>query len=94
VLVAQLEAVQKALSKEKSSRSATEKALAEERAAREVTKQALKKSIKELSWELEIVNTSLITTHDKLASKSAALDATMILRDEAKLLLAKIEEKL
>jgi hypothetical protein len=39
----QLEVAQKALSKEKSSRSTIEKALADERAARKVAEQALKK---------------------------------------------------
>jgi hypothetical protein len=52
-----------------SSRSTAEKALADERAAREVTEHAPKKSNEELSQELEIVNTSLTTTLDKLASK-------------------------
>jgi hypothetical protein len=94
VLASLLEAAQKVLSKEKSSRSAAKKALAEERAAREVAEYALKKSSEELSQELEIGNTSLTATHDKLASKSAALDAMVILRDDAKLLLAKSEEKL
>jgi hypothetical protein len=94
VLAAQLETAQKTLSKEKSSRSAIEKALAEERAAREVVEQDLKKSNKELSQKLEITNTSLTATRDKLANKSASLDNTVILRDEAKLLLAESEEKL
>jgi hypothetical protein len=94
VLAAQLETTQNALSKEKSSRSAIEKALAEERAAQEVVEQDLKKSNKELSQKLEITNTSLTATRDKLASKSASLDNTVILRDEAKLLLAESEEKL
>jgi hypothetical protein len=91
VLASQLGAAQKVLSQEKTSRSAAGKALAKERAAREVTEHALKKSSEELSQEVEIVNTSLTATRDKLASKSAALDATVILRDEAKLLLAKSE---
>jgi hypothetical protein len=94
VLAVQLETVQKVLSKEKSSRSAIEKALAKERVAQEVAEQTLKKSKEELSRELDIVNASLSTTRDKLASKSTALDATMILMDKAKLLLAKSEEKL
>jgi hypothetical protein len=47
-----------------------------------------------LSQKLEIANTSLTATRDKLASKSAALDNTVNLRNEAKLLLAKSEEKL
>jgi hypothetical protein len=89
VLASQLGEARKALSQEKTSRSAAEKALAKERAAREVTEHALKKSSEELSQEVEIVNTSLTAIRDKLASKSAALDATVILRDEAKLLLAK-----
>jgi hypothetical protein len=94
VLAAQLDAAQKALSKEKSSRSTAEEALVEERAAQEVAEQALKKSSKELFRQLEIIKTSLTATRGKLASKSAALDAMVILRDEAKLLLAKSEEKL
>jgi hypothetical protein len=47
-----------------------------------------------LSKKLEIANTSLTATRDKLASKSVALATTVILRDEAKLLLTKSEEKL
>jgi hypothetical protein len=85
-------AVQKALSKEKFSWSTTEKALTEERVAWEVIEHGLKKSSEELSRELEIVNTSLTATRDKLASKSAALDAMVILRDDVKLLLPKSEE--
>jgi hypothetical protein len=52
-----------------------------------------------LSQELKIVIASFTATHDKPTSKSAALDATMILRDEIgqvvleKLMLAKSEEK-
>jgi hypothetical protein len=87
-------AVQKALSKEKFSWSTAEKALTEGRVAWEVIEHGLKKSSEELSRELEIVNTSLTTTCDKLASKSTALDAMVILRDDAKLLLPKSEEKL
>jgi flagellar motility protein MotE (MotC chaperone) len=94
VLAAQLETAQKALSKEKSSRSAIAKALADEKAARKVAEQDSKKSIAELSQELEVANTSLTATHDKLASKSATLDNTVILRDEVNLQWAKSEEKL
>jgi hypothetical protein len=47
-----------------------------------------------LSKKLEITNTSTTATRDKLASKSTTLDAMVILRDEAKFLLAKSEEKL
>jgi predicted nucleic acid-binding Zn-ribbon protein len=77
--------MRKALSKEKSSRSTAEKALADERTARQVAEHALKKSIEVLSQRLENANTSLTSTRDKLASKLAALDNTVILRDEAKL---------
>jgi hypothetical protein len=63
-------------------------------AAQEVTEQAVKKSNEDLSQELEVVNTSISTTRHKLASKSIALNATVILRDEVKLLLAKSEERL
>jgi flagellar motility protein MotE (MotC chaperone) len=94
VLAAQLETAQKALSKEKSSRSAIAKALADEKAARKVAEQDSKKSIAELSQELEVANTLLTATHDKLASKSATLDNTVILRDEVNLQWAKSEEKL
>jgi flagellar motility protein MotE (MotC chaperone) len=94
VLAAQLETTQKALSKEKSSRSAVAKALADEKAAQKVAEQDSKKSIAELSQELEVANTLLTATRDKLASKSATLDNTVILRDEAKLELVKSEEKL
>jgi hypothetical protein len=44
-----LETAQKALSKEKSSRSAVAKALVDERVVQKVVEQALKKSIQELS---------------------------------------------
>jgi hypothetical protein len=71
-----------------------ERALAEERTAWRVAEQALKKSNEELYQKLGTVNTSLTTTRDKLASKSSALDNTVILRDEVKLLLAKSDEKL
>jgi hypothetical protein len=65
VLVAQLEIVQKALSKEKSSRSAAEKALAEERDVQKVVEHALKKFNEELSQKLKIANTSLTATHER-----------------------------
>jgi hypothetical protein len=84
----------KALSREKSSRSVVTKALADERAAWKITKHALMKSIEELSQKLETTNTLLTSTRNKLASKSAALDNMVILRDEANLQLAKSEEKL
>jgi hypothetical protein len=43
---------------------------------------------------LEVTNTSLTAICDKLASKSATPNNTVILRDVAKLQLTKSEEKL
>jgi hypothetical protein len=86
-----LETAQKALSKEKSSRSAVAKALVDERVVQKVVEQALKKSIKELSktWRPPILCSV------PLATSWPANELNMvILRDGAKLQLAKSEEKL
>jgi hypothetical protein len=47
-----------------------------------------------LAQELETTRTSLIATRDKMSIKSIALDDVVIRRDEAKIELAKSEEKL
>jgi hypothetical protein len=47
-----------------------------------------------LVQELETTHTSLNATRDKLTIKSTALDDAVIWRDEAKIELAKFEEKL
>jgi hypothetical protein len=76
-LVAQLAAAQKALSEEKSARSATTKALVEEQASRQTAEQALKSSDEskaKLAQALETTKVVYIITRDKLSSKSKELD--------------------
>jgi hypothetical protein len=48
----------------------------------------------ELTRELESIKASLIATHDKLTSKSAALDVTVIREQQAKIQMKTAEEKL
>jgi hypothetical protein len=77
VLANDLKAAQKALSDEKSTQLGVENSLAEEKAARQATEQSLQRSKDAnatLALELENAHTSLATTHDKLDSKSQALD--------------------
>jgi hypothetical protein len=77
VLAEELTTAQKALSTEKSARSAANQALAEERAARQAAEQALqhsKDANAKLTLELENVQASLVATRDKLERKSKALD--------------------
>jgi aspartokinase len=47
-----------------------------------------------LSQELESTKASLTTTHDKLTSKSAALDVAVIREQQAKIQVTMVEEKL
>jgi hypothetical protein len=81
-----LKAAQKALSDEKSIRLRAENSLAEEKAARQVAAQSLQQANDAnatLTLELETAQTSLAATHDKLDSKSKALDFQVIHADEA-----------
>jgi hypothetical protein len=77
VLANKLKAAQKALSDEKSVRLGAENSLAEEKIARQVAEQSLQQPQDvntTLTLELENAHISLATTHDKLDSKSKALD--------------------
>jgi paraquat-inducible protein B len=88
VLANDLKAAQKSLSDEKSARLGIENSLAEEKAARQATEQSLQQSKDTnatLALELENTQTSLAATHDKLDSKSKALDFQVIRGDEAML---------
>jgi hypothetical protein len=83
-LTTQLVTSQKALSKEKSTRSVVDQSLAEEKTARHVAEQALKSSNDakaELAQELETTQASLTATCDKLIAKSTALD-TQVIRNQ------------
>jgi hypothetical protein len=88
VLANDLKIAQKALSDEKFARLGAENSLAEEKAARQAAEQSLQQSKDTnttLALELENVQTSLTTTHDKLYSKSKALDFQVIRVDETML---------
>jgi hypothetical protein len=77
VLVKDLETAQKALSAEQSARSKAEHALAEEMSVKQVAEQILQQSNDvnvALSLKLDIVETSLAITQDKLDQKSKALE--------------------
>jgi hypothetical protein len=47
-----------------------------------------------LTQELESTKSSLTTTHDKLTSKSAALDIAVIQEQQTKIQMKMVEEKL
>jgi hypothetical protein len=97
VLAEELAAAQRALSTEKSARSAADQALAEERAARQATEQALQhfKDVNaKLALELENKQASLVATDDRLERKSKALDFQVIRADEATLRLKSTEGRL
>jgi hypothetical protein len=97
VLANDLKPVQKALSDEKSVRLGVENSLAEERAARQAAKQShqlSKDANATMALELENAQTSLAATHDKLDSKSKALDFHVIRADEAVLRLKNAESRL
>jgi hypothetical protein len=77
VLANNLKAAQKTLSDEKSVRLGAENSLAEAKAARQAAEQSLQQSKDAdatMALELENARTSLTATHDKLDSKSKALD--------------------
>jgi hypothetical protein len=86
VLANNLKAAQQALSDEKSGQLRAENSLAEERAARQTIEQSLQQSTNanaSLVLELEIAQTSLATTRDKLNSKSMAPNLQVIRAEEA-----------
>jgi hypothetical protein len=88
MLTTQLATAQEALSKEKTARSAADRSLAEEKTACHAVEQALQNSIDakaELTQELEYTKASPTATHDKLTSKLAALDVTVIQEQQAKI---------
>jgi chromosome segregation ATPase len=96
-LVAQLAAVQKTLSEEKSARFATTKALAEEQASRQTAKHALKSSDEanaKLTQALETTKAAYTVSQDKLALKSKELDDAVIREQTANTLWEQVEEKL
>jgi hypothetical protein len=73
--------LRKTLSEEKAARSAADQALAEEKAAQHSAEQSLQSSNEAnalLAKELDSTRASLTATTDKLSSKSAALDHSMI----------------
>jgi chromosome segregation ATPase len=86
VLANNLKAAQKALSDEKSVQLGLENSLAEAKPTRQAAEYSLQPSkddIATMSLELENARTSLAATHDKLDSKSKALDFQVIRADEA-----------
>jgi chromosome segregation ATPase len=96
-LTTQLVIALEALSKEKTAWSTINRSLAEEKTAWHVAEQAVQSSNdskNELTWELESTKASLTVTHDKLTSKSAAIDVTVIQEQQAKIQLTTAEEKL
>jgi chromosome segregation ATPase len=97
VLANNLKIVQKALSDEKSIQLGAENSLAEAKAARQAAEQSLQqfKDVNAtMTFELENVRTSLVTTYDKLYSKSKSLDFQVIHADEAMLRLKNAESRL
>jgi poly-gamma-glutamate capsule biosynthesis protein CapA/YwtB (metallophosphatase superfamily) len=97
VLANNLKAAQKALSDEKSARLRVENSLVEEKAARQAAAQSLPQANDAnatLALELETAQTSLAATHDKLDSKSKALDFQVIHVDEVVLRLKNAESRL
>jgi chromosome segregation ATPase len=76
---------------------AADRSLAKEKIARHATEQALQNSNDakaELTQELESTKASLTATHDKLTSKSTALDIAVIQEQQAKIQLKTAEQKL
>jgi chromosome segregation ATPase len=97
VLANDLKAAQKALSIEKSALLGVENSLDEEKASRQAAEQSLHQSKvanATLALELENAHTSLAATHDKLDSKSKALDLQVFHADEAMLRLKNAESRL
>jgi chromosome segregation ATPase len=96
-LSAQLAAVQKAPSDEKSARFDAAKALAEEKAARQAAEQALKgadKAKAKVAMALETTQDAYTTVRDKIASKSKELNDMVIREQKANMLREQAEKKL
>jgi hypothetical protein len=96
-LTTQLAAVQEVLSKEKTTRLYADRSLAEEKTAWRAAEQALQNSNDakaELTQELESTKAYLTATHDKLTSKSVALDVAVIREQQDKIQMMTAEEKL
>jgi hypothetical protein len=94
VLANNLKAAQKALSDEKSVLLGVENSLAKEKILRQAAEQSLhqsKDANTTLELEMENTQTSLASTHDKLDSKSKALNFKVIHADEAMLRLKNAE---
>jgi hypothetical protein len=97
VLANNLKVAQQTLSDEKSTRLRVENSLAEERDARQAAEQSCQQSNDvnaTLVLELEIEQTSLAATRDKLNSKSKALDFQVIRADGVVLRLKNTESRL
>jgi molybdopterin-biosynthesis enzyme MoeA-like protein len=96
-LTAQLVTAQRVLSEEKASRSTADRSLAEENAIQQTVEQSLQtfdEARANLAQDLELVQASLTATTSKLASKSSALDTTVIWRHEMEIKLKAAKEKL
>jgi chromosome segregation ATPase len=97
VLANDLKVAQKALSDEKSARLGVKNSLGEEKTSRQAAEQSLQQSKDAnttLALELEKAHTSLAATHDKLDSKSQALDFQVIRADESMLRLKNTKNRL
>jgi chromosome segregation ATPase len=97
VLTTQLAVAQEALSKEKAAWSTVDHSVAKEKIDWHAVEQALQNSNDakaELTWELESTKAPLTATHDKLNSKSAALDIAVIQEQQSKIQMTTAEEKL
>jgi hypothetical protein len=95
-MTTQLAVAQEVVSKEKIAWLTIDRTLAEEKTTRHAAEQALQNSNDakaELTWEMESTKASLTATHDKLTSKSAALNVTMIWEQQAKIQMKTAEEK-
>jgi hypothetical protein len=80
-LITQMIVMQEALAKQKTARSTANRSLAKEKIVHHAVEQALQNSNDakaKLTQELESTKASLTATHDKLTSKSAALDVAVI----------------
>jgi hypothetical protein len=95
-LTAKLEAAKKAFAEEKVVWQIVDQSLAEERAARLAIDQSLQASQEAsaaLTWDLQSAKAFVIATSEKLASKSAALDESVIWEDKALIKLQTLEDE-
>jgi chromosome segregation ATPase len=96
-LTTELVVVRKALSKEKTARSATDQALVEQKVAQQAADQSLLSSNEAnalLAQEVESTQASLTATTYKLSSKSSALHTVLIREEQMKMQLTAREKKL